>query len=302
MMTPRLVREGFDVVHCIDPPLAFAMRHVKRLGRLRSRVLFTEGAVIPPELYPKVDHIHHVAHVAHAHALAHGVAPDTMTLVPCGVRTERFPLRDDKAELRRRFDIRPETFVILAVSAVKREHKRVDHIVEEASRLEGDVLLWLDGNPEDESVMELARRRLGPRLRITHVPSSDVAALYRAADVMVHGALEESFGLAIVEAACSGTPVLAHAAPHFEWLLGDRAPLIDMAREGALSARLRAIASAREAESAAARARAGRIRARFDWQALVPQYVDMYRRVAAQPARSTAPARLPGNPAMGEHR
>ena len=299
-MMPRLVREGFDVIHCIDPPLAHALRHVKRVARLRARLLFTEGSVMPPRYYPRVDHIHHVAHVAHAAAIAHGIPADTMTLVPCGVHAGLFPLVEDQRALRELHGIKPGTFVVLAVSAVKREHKRVDHIINEVSRLDGDVLLWLDGNPEDASVVELARGRLGARVRITHVPSAEVASLYRIADVMVQASLEESFGLAIVEAACSGTPVLVHDTPHFEWLLGDRSQLIDMRSEGALAARLRAIAAGREHEIAAARPRADRVRGRFDWQALVPHYLEMYTRLAGRPARSGAEAALHATGVMGE--
>jgi len=287
-MMPRLVRENFDVIHCIDPPLAYALRHVKRVARLRARILFTEGTVMPPRYYPRVDHIHHVAQAAHANALAHGVAPGRMTLLPCGLRSDRFPVMDDREALRARFGIAPTTFVVLAVSAVRRDHKRVDHIVREVSRLEGDVLLWLDGNPEDEALVAQAREALGSRLRITHVPSAEVALLHRAADVLVHAALEESFGLAIVEAACSGIPVLVHDAPHFEWLLGGRGQLIDMRAEGALAARLQAISRDREAERAAARERAGAIRRRFDWLALAPRYIEMYARVSGRQAETNA--------------
>ena len=279
-MMPRLAREKFDVIHCIDPPLAFALRHVKRVAGLNARILFTEGTVMPPRYYPRVDHIHHVAQVAQANALAHGIAPGMMTLLPCGVRTERFPVLDDAAALRQRFGIGQGTFVVLAVSALKREHKRIDYIIDEVSRLEGDVLLWLDGNPEDPAVIELAHGRLGSRVRVTHVPSADVPALYRAADVMVHAALEESFGLSIVEAACSGTPVLVHDTAHFEWLLGDRSRLIDMQGEGVLSARLREIEGERNRELAGARTLASALRRRFDWGALVPRYLEMYGRVA----------------------
>ena len=279
-MMPRLVREGFDVIHCIDPPLAYAMRHVKRVARLRARILFTEGSVMPPEYYPRVDHIHHVAQAAHAAALAHGVDAGRMTLVPCGLHADRFPVLDDRRALRERFGIRESTFVVLCVSAVKRVHKRVDHVIDEVARLDGDVLLWLDGNPEDDALVAQARERLGARLRITHVPSADVASLYRAADAMVHAALEESFGLAIVEAACSGAPVLAHDAPHFEWLLAGRERLVDMRAPGALAGRLREIASRRDAERNAVRNLAAQVRARFDWAALLPQYLEMYARVA----------------------
>lgn len=287
-MLPRLVREGFDVIHAIDPPMAYALRHAKRLARLRARILFTEGSVMPPSYYPRVDHIHHVAQAAYANAIAHGVAPERMTLVPCGLRVERFPVLDDAQALRARFGIAPSTFVVLAVSAVKRDHKRVDHIVREVGRLEGDVLLWLDGNPEEEALVVQARERLGSRLRITHVPSAEVATLYRAADVLVHAALEESFGLAIVEAACSGTPVLVHDAPHFEWLLGERSRLIDMGAEGALTARLKFISGDREGERAAARARAAAVRRRFDWGVLAPQYLEMYMRVGGKQVQVNA--------------
>jgi 1,2-diacylglycerol 3-alpha-glucosyltransferase len=301
-MAPRLLREGFDVIHCIDPPLAQALRHLKRVARLRARLLFTEGSVMPPQYYPRVDHIHHVARVARDAAIAHGITAEAMSLVPCGVHAARFPLADDRTALRERYGISPSTFVVLVVSAVKREHKRVDHVVNEVARLKGDVLLWLDGNPEDAHVVELARERLGPRVRITHVPTGEVAQLYRAADVMAHAALEESFGLAIVEAACSGTPVLVHDAPHFEWLLGERSRLADMRSEGALAARLTAIAAQPARERAAVRALAERLRARFDWQALVPQYLEMYNRLAARPSRSGAPAALQANKPMEERR
>lgn len=284
-MIPRLVREDYDVIHCIDPPLAYALRHAKRGLRLRARILFTEGSVMPPGYYPRVDHIHHVAQAAHANAIAHGVGPERMTLLPCGLRVERFPVLDDQRELRDRHGIAASTFVILAVAAVKKVHKRVDHIVREVERLPGDVLLWVDGNPEDDALVEFARQRLGSRLRITHVRSDDVATLYRAADIMVHAALEESFGLAIVEAACSGTPVLVHDDPHFEWLLGGRDRLVDMREEGALAARLATIAANREAERAAAHAGAEAIRRRFDWATLAPQYVDMYLRVSGKAIR-----------------
>jgi len=49
-------------------------------------------------------------------------------------------------------------------------------------------------------------------------------------------------------------------------------------------ARLRTIAAARGEEASAARARAHRLRGRFDWQALVPQYLEMYTRLAPNSA------------------
>jgi glycosyltransferase involved in cell wall biosynthesis len=127
----------------------------------------------------------------------------------------------------------------------------------------------------------MAHEMLGSRLRITHVPSSEVPALYRVADVMVHAALEESFGLAIVEALCSGTPVLVHDSPHFEWLLGGSEGLVDMATEGSLAERLRELAARQQRRSIGMRTRSDLARNRFDWKVVSRSYVELYRKLAA---------------------
>ena len=97
--------------------------------------------------------------------------------------------------MRRRHGIAAGTYVILDVSAVKRSHKRVHHLIEEVARLPGDVLLWLDGKPEDPEIPELAGRLLGPRCRVTSYLPDRCRNCMRWADVFAHAALEESFGL-----------------------------------------------------------------------------------------------------------
>jgi glycosyltransferase involved in cell wall biosynthesis len=278
-MLPRLRRGDFDVLHVIDPPLAAVLSRMKRLGLFGSTLLFTEGSNMPPELYPKVDHVHHVAQAAYENGVRYGHPASHLTLVPCGLHAEKFPFSDDRAALRRKHSVRDETFVVLAVSAVKRNHKRVDHIIGEVSKLAGDVLLWIDGNPEDADVVRLADEKLGSRCRITHVPTAQIAELYRLADVKVSASLAESFGLALVEAMSSGTSVLAHDSSHFRWLLDDERCVVDMTATGALSARLAALRH-EPIDRAAAKQRSDSIRRRFDWNVVKPAYVEMYRRVA----------------------
>jgi len=280
-LLPELVRGRYDVVHCIDPPFA------KVLGRLhpmicpRTRLLFTEGCVMPLDAYPRCAHVHHVGEVTFREAIGMGYPESRMSLVPCGVHTARFAQPLSRADLRKKYGISESTFVILVVSAVKRLQKRVDYIVEEVSRMQGDFLLWIDGNPEDPSIIEMAQSRLGPKQRITHVPTADVPELYHLADVMVHAALSEAFGLSVVEATSSGLMVLTHNAPHFQWLLGDPDCLLDMSKPGALAARLGELAGLRGQMASNGRQRADCARRRFDWEALKPLYLDMYHRVAA---------------------
>ena len=279
-LLPDLLTRGFDVLHVIDYPLERALDVLQRTTRFRTRLLFTNGMGMPPQFYPRSAHVHHVARSWHEEALLDGFPPSRVSMIPCGIRSSDFEVSESRAALRRKHGVSDDVFIILAVTAVKRAHKRVDHLIEEVSRLEGDVLLWIDGRPEDSTIPELAREKLGSRCRITYLRSEQVAELYAVADVLVHGALDEVFGLSVAEALSTGLIVLTHDSPHFEWLLGNRRFCVDMTAPGALAARLREVMVERDELSRHAAERALSIRRRFDWQALQPAYLDMYRRVA----------------------
>jgi glycosyltransferase involved in cell wall biosynthesis len=98
---------------------------------------------------------------------------------------------------------------------------------------------------------------------------------------MVHPSLAESFGLTIVEALCSGLPVLIHRAPHFEWLVPDEDCHVDMTRPGELAERLQRLSDGRQALAERANLRSASVRSRFDWHTVLPRYFEMYKRVAA---------------------
>jgi glycosyltransferase involved in cell wall biosynthesis len=283
-MLPELLRDRFDVIHCIDPPLAKILSYFQRIFHLRARLLFTEGCRMPPRFYPQVDHVHHVALVALQEAVAMGVPSTHMTMIPAGIHARQFADSVGHRELRRKHAIADSTFVILAVSNVERVFKRVDYIIEEVSRLEGDFLLWIDGHPEDPTLPELATQKLGPRCRITYVASSDVPELYHLADVMVHASVDEGFGRAVVEALCAGLMVLVHDCPHFKWLVQDNNCLVDMNVPGNLTARLRELFALRNDLCNGSHQRAATASQRFDWNLVAPAYVEMYRKVAAMSA------------------
>ncbi|MDX2149897.1 MAG: glycosyltransferase family 4 protein [Bryobacteraceae bacterium] len=280
-LLPELVRGRFDVLHVIDPPLAVILDGLRRRFPFRTPIVFTEGTLMPPPFYPSGMHIHLTALETYQEALCMGVPKEKLTLLPVGLHVRDFVTTAERAELRRKYDVPESRFVVLLVTAIRRIHKRVHYAIDEVSRTPGDVLLWIDGNQEDPVAVELARQKLGPRCRITHVPSADVPELCRLADVMVHCATNEAYGLAVAEALASGVPTLVHDSPHFEWLTRGRECLVDMSRRGALAERLQGIAEQRDEYAAAPDAKAEKMRAWLDWGALRDGYVDMYRRVSA---------------------
>jgi glycosyltransferase involved in cell wall biosynthesis len=281
-LLPALRQGRFDVVHVIDPPLAKVVERLLPWVSRRSRLMFTNGTAWPARICPRRAHIQHVQKDSYDRALADGDAPARNSLVPCGIHPERFELSATREALRQRYGVPAESFVVLVVAAVKRAHKRVDHIIEEVAQLPGDVLLWIDGKPEDADVVALAERKLGARCRITYVPSAEVGALYKLCDVFVHAALDESFGLTVVEAMSAARPVLVHDSSHFEWLAGSSDPLVDMRKPGALAARLSAVRDGVDvaADPASVQQRAAELRRRFGWQGLRSEYLALYRELA----------------------
>jgi 1,2-diacylglycerol 3-alpha-glucosyltransferase len=279
---PHLARGRFDVVHAIDPALAPKLSAMRRLVRRRYGFVFTDGGPAPFDATPYADVVHYVAPEQEREAVSRGAAVGKGSVLPVGVDTSRMADGADRAALRREHGVGPATFVILAVTSLNRHHKRVDYLIEEAAKLPGDVLLWIDAgvHPDgDASLLDLARERLGPRFRHTHVASERVGELYALADVIVSAATHETFGMALVEAMCAGLPVVAHDSPHFRWLLGAHGYLVDMGSPGALAAKLAGLA--RHPEALRNPGAGDDARHRFGWSGLREGYIELYRRAAA---------------------
>ncbi|MEO5693100.1 MAG: glycosyltransferase family 4 protein [Usitatibacter sp.] len=282
---PRLMGGRFDVVHVVDPPLAPKLARMRSLTRAKYGFVFTDGGPAVFDATPYADVVLYISPEQQREAIARGAAPAKGLMLPMGVDTSWMGEAVDRAALRREHGVAADTFVILAVAALNRHHKRVDYLIDEIAKVPGDIVLWIDGGVQpdgDASLLQLARDRLGGRFRHTHVPSGRVRDLYRLADVTVSAAFHESQGLALIEAMCAGLPVVAHDSPHFRWLLDGHGHLVDMAVPGALADRLVHLLGHREElrkpgdrDSA---------RRRFGWESLKETYLDVYRRVVAEAA------------------
>ena len=285
-MLPYLRGGRFDVVHCIDPPLARILYKLRRLFGMRFRILFTHACSMPPANYPPVDHLQEVSQVTYDEGLQAGLDARAMTMLPVGIYPQYFDIASTRQELRRQYGVPEHTFLILSVAAINRNQKRTDYLIDEAAKLTGDFLLWLDGSLDqgDPDLVDYAKERLGDRVRVTQVPSAKVGELYRMADIMPHPSAFEAFGLSIVEAATTGLPVLVHDAPHYRWLLPNREAWVDMFAEGALASRLQYLMAHPEALPAIQCRDSAR--QRFDWSVLLEQYKRMYARVAELPETS----------------
>jgi glycosyltransferase involved in cell wall biosynthesis len=278
------------IIHCTDPPLARILYKLRKRFKLKFRLLYSEACAMPPSHYPPADHMHQISQITYSDALDDGIPVDYMTVIPLGFYPDKFRVNKSKSELRDQYGIPQDAFVILNLSALNRYHKRIDYLIDECSAVPDDFILWIDGSLDqgDPDLIQYAQNKLGEKCRVTHLPSKHVGELFAMADLMVHTASFEAFGIALVEGASTGLPVITHNAPHFHWLMNNDTCEINMNIKGNLSKKIQELIPRKDQLSDFDNSK--EILKRFDWNCLKQQYLDLYSRVSELPEKDLARA------------
>ena len=277
------------VVFTSEANLAFQLHRHRRLIGVPFRLLLSNGAPLSPP-FNRVDYVHHVTPIHRASALAAGESPIRHHMVPYGITVPcRYPWLDEssKVALRRRLQLPGKRPIVLSVGHIGRDHKRMDTLVEELARIPEPKrpFLVMLGNMTAESaaIIRQATEQLGNQgFAARSVPYRDVGPYYQVADLFVLCSRTEGFGRVYLEALVNGLPVVAHDHPVMKFVLGDFGTLINMDSPGCTAAALERTLNTPNSESARA-ARFAYVRTNFSWDALAPQYMQMFQTVAAGP-------------------
>jgi glycosyltransferase involved in cell wall biosynthesis len=229
-----LRREQADILHVQDPQVALIVQRAARMGIIATRTILAHGTEEPPSFLNKITYLQHLApwHMKEA-----GIARQTWTTIPNFVDTERFSPGRSNA-LRRELRIPGDATVVLCVAAIKRDHKRVDYLLDEFEHVRGNACLVIAGGREAQTdeLIEQGQRRLGDRVQfLVRFPRERMPELYRMADVFTLCSLKEMMPIALLEATASGLPCIVNRHPVMEWMIGPGGLAIDISRPGSLA-------------------------------------------------------------------
>jgi glycosyltransferase involved in cell wall biosynthesis len=237
-----LRRENIDVLHVQDPTVALIVQRANQLKLVGTRAILGHGTNEPLSFLNKIKYLQHLAPYYRDEAAKAGASRTTWTAIPNFIDTDTFRPGQNNA-MRQELGIPADAVVVLSVAAIKRGHKRIDHLIEEVAGLtktnpDLPIYLVVAGGEETETpeLLEIGRRTLGDRFKpLVQFPRHRIADLYRAADIFVLCSLREMMPIALLEATATGLPCIVHEHPSVQWIVGAGGSAIDMAARGALS-------------------------------------------------------------------
>lgn len=287
-LEPHLRVGHFDILHVQDPMLAFWCRRARAAGRLQTREILAHGTEEPSSFLKQFQFVQHLAPWHQERVEGEVGAGACWTALPNFVdcRSFRSPIGDEKAQARKRWGVSTGAKVVGCVAAIKRDHKRLDHLINEFIKLSRNSpsaaqpweLIIAGARTSDTEVIEAMASAAGGSIRIlTDLSRDDMPALYWAMDLFVLPSLFEMMPIALLEALATGLPTMTHTHPVLDWMAGEGGRRIDMKMPGILALELQGMTGGWLAQAASqARNRAETV---FDEPVVIQGYLAYYRRV-----------------------
>ena len=275
------IRRGFDILHVQDPHIARFFETAHRLGISRPQVIYVNGTGEDGSVMRRFRNLQLLTDQARDQWRGHEPNGQSVFTIPNFVDTETFT-PGDRQRARSRFDLPQDKVIVLCCAAIRRYHKRIDHLLTEFATISRrDVILVIAGGREADTdeVMAQGMGLLGDRVRfLPDVPRVDMPSLYQAADLFVLASLHEMFGIVLIEAMASGLPIVCHDTPDFRTIAGPAGTYQDASVPGGLAAGITAML---DLDARLACARQARIHAKqhFSETVIIPEIIAMYRSV-----------------------
>lgn len=179
------------------------------------------GLVGPERLFNRADALLPVSLFTAGDLAARGFSKRKMAIISPAISADFLSNRADISEVRRFFNL-PKKYILSFAAKGKRKNFTGVIRAFKSANLPEDLHLVIAGEGT-----ETLRSREEKILFLGRVPKEFRPALYKDAQFFVYPSFYEGFGLPVLEAAASGTPVITSATTSLPEILGDSSVLIN---------------------------------------------------------------------------
>jgi 1,2-diacylglycerol 3-alpha-glucosyltransferase len=277
-----------DIVHTQDPYVASALQKACRKGSIKAKVILANGTEESCAFLSQFDYLQELDEYGIRDLAKAGFRKPGWFSIPNFVDTDRFcPVsgESEKLEMRRKYGIPRNAYVVLTVGAIQRQLKRTDWLIQECGRLpmrrDCPTCLVIVGARTHETawLAAMARQVLSGNFRIiTDVGHQHMPGIYQMSDVFAFCVTHGIYGIALAEAAATGLPCVVHDWERVKWVAGPTGVVINMKEEYQLARALERLRDSRLRNTISETTRSWAV-GNLSRKKVVDKYVEMYESV-----------------------
>jgi 1,2-diacylglycerol 3-alpha-glucosyltransferase len=222
-----------DVVWTQESEVGKVLIKIRKIFKLKFKILFCDGAPSGPGASHQFDYIQHLHNASFIEALDYGIPSTKMFTMPHWITDFHEPSEDIVDFLRAKYNISKDDFTVVSVAAWNSFHKRIDYLINEVSQVQcKDIKLILCGQPEPGFVelRQLGEKLMPGKILWLTLPSEQIPALLKLANVFVLASIQEGLPAALIESAITGVPTISHKLLASHDILGNYGEILDLSR------------------------------------------------------------------------
>jgi|GEM_PF-2494205 len=168
-----------------------------------------------------------------------------------------------------------ERTMLMFVGSTERPEKNFELLLTDFALLSDDYCMLICGECPPSRLIEL-REEFPGRIHHLYVRHIVMQEVYPLADFFVLPALNEPFGISIIEAMYFARPVILHNTAHSRWVCGDETQCIDMQEKGSLVSHLSSIPSIEEYVAEKGQENRKYFDEHYTWGTLRDRYLELF--------------------------
>ena len=193
--------------------------------------------------------------------------------IPAGVDHNIFrPQEASRAEL----NLPTDKFIIFSSSAFD-PIKRLDFLIEAASKIDNAYLMLSSTGPQEKYLKELGQKLMGDNIKFLGIVDLEtLVKCYSLADVFCLPSKTEPFGLVLVEAMACQTPVVTNNSEIQKWMIREAGSCVDVTNMNSLVSALEKYKDKKLAQVTGERGRKN-VLERFTWDIAAEKYHQLFK-------------------------